>query len=469
MRIRWSSWLVALAGALLVGGAALPPAGAQAADTEVPVLQTVTRLNPATEQGPTTLRIQYTATDASSDVTATALVIDPRGNYLHDETTGKTGVLEFPLGERATAGRYRLDVLALQDGADPSNGAWYMATGQVAHMQAGSTGPTSHDLDFDALAFQLTQPGPPPWITIALRPLTLGQPTVVHDINSERVSVGSSGGPMGTPVRWDVAGAPTNLPVPAGCSGAATTIAENGVIAGELTCSEAPQDRQMIWFPNGTTLGSTSAAEVTAEDVEPHGIVVGSRDVDGGTHAAALLTDRSVQDLEDSTAASSVARAITSFGYVVGHVAGLPGTGNAGRIAVGWFGPYVFPLFDLAVPTSAVDVNELGYALVQIEADGATRGAIVGRTSTLLLDDGGDADEVLDLNRHGTVLGIRTVGGERHGVWYVGPSTVVRLDSIVTSEERATWSYDAPVAMNDQGWVVGNDDGTAWLLQPPPF
>lgn len=307
------------------------------------------------------------------------------------------------------------------------------------------------------------------WETVVLEPLSPGESTRVGAVNNAGISVGSSGT---TPVRWDVAGSPTALSVPAGCTrGDGRRISEGGVVLGAVTCGG--HARSVHWLANGTAVDHPAGFFGLDYD-DASGILVGSMTPgDGTAHAAAYQPGSPIIDLADGDAGDSFARAMQADGYVVGTLLTAPSSGNPGyQVAAGWYGPWAFPLVRTDIRSAAVDVNEAGFALVQVSEPGYNRGVLVAPGGRLIaIENGGVADDVVDLNNNGAVVGYRSTGSTAVGLIYVGGGSA-RLDELASPADATALGFHSPVSINDNAWVVGNlrsDQGvyTAWLLRPP--
>lgn len=305
----------------------------------------------------------------------------------------------------------------------------------------------------------------PGWEAVQLQPLSEGQHTVVTDLDDDGVSVGASGG---TPVRWDADGTPTALTLPAGCAtGLATTIDGSGVAAGYVDCG-ATELRGVTWSAANEV--SVLQDPLYIHDRTDGGIAVGQRDPDSSSNDTAFAYANGTRlDLPDFGADSSSANAITEYGFVVGDVKGIDTLPDS--VAVGWFGNTAFPLVRQNLSTSVVDVTESAYMLVQIHEEGGERAVIVEPKKGQLIElssDGKD-DVVVDLNEAGITVGTRTTDGEtpeQVGGFYTASGSFLELRSLVTEEEQEQFGFEAPAALNDGAWVVGNHDGVSWLLRP---
>lgn len=310
------------------------------------------------------------------------------------------------------------------------------------------------------------EPAPADWDTVVLAPLAEGQDTVVTDINNDGRSVGSSGD---TPVRWDADGVPTALALPEGCeTGQATTVNEDGESAGWAVCSGSSFHRGVAWAADGTVTGLETPLEIA--DRSDNDLVVGQR------NAASLSNDQAFgfyggvrYDLPTYGADSSVANSVTEYGFVVGTLEGVPTLADS--VAVGWYGNAAFPLVLGDQATEGVDVTEGAYSLVQIREAGNDRGVIVEPTlgAVLPLNADGANDVVVDINEAGITVGARQLTAESldtEGLFYLVSGQVQRLDDLPSDEDAAAYVFDAPAALNDGAWVVGNHDGVSWLLKP---
>ena len=101
------------------------------------------------------------------------------------------------------------------------------------------------------------------------------------------------------------------------------------------------------------------------------------------------------------------------------------------------------------------------------------RRAIVEPEHASLIDlsDEGDADVVTDINEAGIVVGTRTVVdgevSEDTGGFYTAGGDFVPFTAITSAEDQEAFGFDAPKAINDGAWVVGNHGESSWLLRPP--
>jgi hypothetical protein len=316
----------------------------------------------------------------------------------------------------------------------------------------------------------LAEPGPAPapdWDAIQLQPLDEGQHTLVTGINDDGLSVGSSGD---TPVVWDADGVPSALELPEGCDeGLATTIDGSGAVAGFADCG-ATDFVGLTWSAEGDV--TVLEDPLVIHDRTDSGIAVGQRDPDSSTNDVAFAYANGQRlDLWDAGASSSSANAITEYGFVVGDVEGIPTLPDS--VAVGWYGNGVFPLVFADVESHAVDVTESAHTLVQIVDEDGARAAIVEpkHASLIELSDEGDDDVVTDINEAGIVVGTRTVTVDEvtvdEGGFYTPAGGYVAFSEITSVEDQEAFGFEAPAALNDGAWVVGNHDGTSWLLRPP--
>ena len=303
------------------------------------------------------------------------------------------------------------------------------------------------------------------WQAVELQPLAEGHTTVVTDVDDDGVSVGSSGG---KPVRWDEDGVVTALTLPEGCaSGLATSIDGNGVAAGYVDCGSTELKGATWTAANAVT---TLQDPLYIADRTDGGIAVGQRDPESGTNDTAFAFANGTRlDLPDFGAASSSANAVTEYGFVVGDVEGVSSLPSS--VAVGWFGNKSFPLVRQNVATHAVDVTESAYALVQISEEGGKRAVVVEpkKGALIELSSAGKDDVVVDINEAGIVVGTRTTTGEspkQVGGYYTVTGSFLELQALATAEETAQFGFEAPAALNDGAWVVGNHDGGSWLLRP---
>jgi hypothetical protein len=312
-------------------------------------------------------------------------------------------------------------------------------------------------------------PPPTPWTTTELLPLAPGQVTQVAAMNNAGVSVGASGG---VPVKWSATGTPTALTLPEGCpTGFATAIDEPGVIAGFVSCPSKPL-QGIEWLPNNQVVLLESPMFVA--DIDDNGITVGERNPEGTAaeqQAFAFLPGHQRIDLPD-VGTESGAVALTSFGYVVGNMAKVAGNNGPDTTAVGWYRNTSFPLIKTDTTTEAEDVNESGVALVTVWTPGNTHIALVNPGGKITnLDSSGLADQGVDINNAGIVLGVRQVldgNGQAGQLYAFGIS--VRLDKLVNAADKDLWGFSDPTALNDSAWVVGTNPTThrSWLLKPPP-
>ena len=138
------------------------------------------------------------------------------------------------------------------------------------------------------------------------------------------------------------------------------------------------------------------------------------------------------------------------------------------KVALGWLGSAVFPLAGVTVPSEAVDVNEGAYALVQLSAAGDERAILVGPRGVVVeLDSAGLSDKATGLNEWNAVVGRRQLTPTTAtGYLYVG-AQADRVDSFVSSADRAARTYDSPTDINDAAWIVGDSaNNTSWLIRP---
>jgi hypothetical protein len=306
----------------------------------------------------------------------------------------------------------------------------------------------------------------PAWEAVQLQPLSEGQRTVVTDLDNDGVSVGASDD---TPVVWSAEGVPTALELPEGCAeGVATSIDESGVVAGFADCG-ATDYVGLTWSAEGDA--TTLQDPMVILDRSDSGIAVGQRDPDSSTNDVAFAYVNGKRlDLWDAGAESSSANATTEYGFVVGDVEGVASLPDS--VAVGWFGNRAFPLVYGDVDSSAVDVTEGAYTLVQIVDEDGARGAIVEpeHGSVIDLNDAGDDDVVTDINEAGIVVGTQTVvdgdSSEDTGGFYTAAGDFVPFADVTSAEDQEAYGFEAPEALNDGAWVVGNHGDQSWLIRP---
>ncbi len=306
------------------------------------------------------------------------------------------------------------------------------------------------------------------WTVLRLQPLAEGDEVQVNDLNDSGTSVGESGA---VPVTWDASGEPTELELPEGChSFGGRAISDSGHIAGAGFCEEGGFVA-IHWSPDGEA-DIASAPGYQLEGVDEAGISVGFalEESDEGNQPQAMvyLEGQPVLELPDGGAEQSIAFDLTSWGYVVGAVGGVPGIPQ--DVAVGWFGTQVFPLVSTGLNTAAYGVTEQGVALVGTYDDDfeSQRGFLVapGR-GPVALQSGGDADVVRDLNDLAIVVGTRITGDVQDGRFYLA-GTSISLTDAVSDDDAAEFGLTRPTGINDSAWVVGyEEDGSGWLLKPP--
>jgi hypothetical protein len=323
-----------------------------------------------------------------------------------------------------------------------------------------------------------------PWTVVELQPLHEGDEVRVGDINDAGISVGTSepAGGDRAPVRWDADGVPTELELEDGCAASAVvSISNDGHITGSGVCDDLEDHfTALIWQPDGTP--SHAGGLTHGESIDDNGVITGwdvhpgaGPDAPNTLHAFAYLQGHPQVDLAEAGADNSIAFGHTSWGYVVGALSGLPGLPT--DVAVGWYGPYLFPLLDTDLSSAAVAVDESGTTLVVTYPDGSTRqrGHLVapgGRT--VALNSAGDFDRLADVNGGAVVVGTKTVDDKSTaavadddvvGTFYLG-SLAVSFEDLVSDADVATYGLTFPTALNDSAWVVGADGGTGWLLRP---
>jgi hypothetical protein len=324
----------------------------------------------------------------------------------------------------------------------------------------------------------------PLWTVIELQPLHEGDQVDVVDINDAGVSVGTSepadGDPV--PVRWSTAGVPTELELEDGCTFSyLRSISDAGHIAGHGVCEDVEDHfGALIWQPDGTP--SHAGGLMHAEAIDVNGVITGfdlqpdaSAELGYHPQAFAYLQGQPQVDLPDAGAPGSFAFDHTSWGYVVGMLSGLPGVPT--NVAVGWYGPYLFPLLATELSSMAVAVDESGVALVVTYRDGSSagRGYLVAPGGTTVAVGTSDLDRPRDVNAAAIVVGQKVLDDKGTatfdddlvaGVFYLGPQSV-RLDELVSESDASTYGLTRPSALNDSAWVVGDEDGAGWLLKPP--
>lgn len=314
--------------------------------------------------------------------------------------------------------------------------------------------------------FRYTAPGSV-WQVIPLRPLQPGQVTHVNGTSNDGISYGSSGDRA---VWWDGAGMPHDLGTYAGCTGVATGASGNNAIVGTITCPGRIWGLRWYHSYGGTTYAD-NPYPTEMRDIADSKVAVGQiKGTDGKPHAFSEAQNQAPKLLPD-VGLSSTAAATTTSGYTVGTVSGLDAlaAGMPAHLAVGWIGNQVFPLIPVPVETRAVDVNESGFALVQIAQPGDDRAVLVGPDGKITpLDSGGASDHVVALDGWNLAVGTRvTTQGATVGQWYAF-GQAVPLSSTVSSADAAAWDLRTPTGINDLLWVVGNTaDGRSWFMRTP--
>ena len=322
------------------------------------------------------------------------------------------------------------------------------------------------------------------WQTVELLPLPDDDAAFVSDVNDAGVSVGASGdgNGFGTPVRWNVDGDPTALPVPEGCTGAMVRdVSNTGLMVGfSFACGGGivGGERPIRWNANGTLVDvvpATLPSPWPNAVVSDTGYVAGSAWADGRMQPAVqAFAGGPVTLLADGGSPGvgmTVITGLTSYGYLVGNVR----FSGPDFLPAGWIGPYAFPLS--FADADAVAVSEAGYALLEVRETAGTaddvRGVLVGPGGQVinLHSTAQDKDEMVDINDRNIVLGFRGEADDIYGALF-STSGVVPLEDLAAPGDGAAWGrYRIPVAINNNAWVVGRTGSSglvqSWLLHPP--
>jgi hypothetical protein len=297
--------------------------------------------------------------------------------------------------------------------------------------------------------------GSPTWTVVELPPLPGDEWAMALRFDAQGRILGSSERKL---VRWDGSGQPTALPLPSGCTESTPwTMNDAGDVIGAASCTDGL--RTMFWPAGGGVEPFT--APLDAHDLNDAGVVVGS----AARQAARWLPGTGVVLLLDTGCQTSEAAAVTDTALVVGTC-----TIDGATHAVGWFGPYVFPL--TASPNSrGIMATDSGIAMVT--SDGQY--TLVTAAGSAPVNSGGEGEEVIDINNYGLAvgrLGPRVDGHLVHaGLFAYG--TAVRLDDLLPPDNPFPSGLGQAWGINDQGEIVGRTDLSAgpgpraWLLRPP--
>ena len=314
------------------------------------------------------------------------------------------------------------------------------------------------------------------WDLVVLRPLNAGESASVADINNAGTSVGISGT---NAVKWDPAGNPTLLPLPAGCTQAqAARINAQGDIAGTSQCGSSPEVAT-VWYPNGTiTVAPSMYVGAFNNSDTLAGLQLPNPQAFEG-HAVLAAPGGTTQGLAEGGASSSEVTDLTNTYLAVGHVQYTSATtGLPQDAAVGWYGPYVFPLINGgANSTDAVAANDAGYSVVTITpaAGGLPYSVIVAPHGRVIPLTSGTADEGTDINSSGVVVGDHQQAVPSDLTITTTPmmyvyGTAVALQDLLSPSAPAVDMQSAS-AINDNFWVVGSGSvsdtqTSSWLMRP---
>jgi hypothetical protein len=300
------------------------------------------------------------------------------------------------------------------------------------------------------------------WTEIELRPLNPGEYPAVQDINNAGTSVGFSATDA---IKWDSTGNPTRLPVPSGCEQSLPSfINDRGDIAGFSSCGSA-QLVTTIWYANGTV---STGPEMLPTGFNDSDVLAGATPPPA-YHAVFATPGNSPQRLSEGGADSSSVEALTNTHLAVGSVSYTnPSTGQVRQAAVGWYGPYVFPLLpDNVNTTHARAANDAGYVLVSIlPSVGTTYSVIVAPNGRAFPLGANNQAEGLAINNAGGVVGLSHVTG---ATLFLYGASVPIADLLAPSAPIRDLLI--PAAINDNFWIVGRGTtqahGLSWLLRPP--
>jgi hypothetical protein len=309
------------------------------------------------------------------------------------------------------------------------------------------------------------------WTIEELPPLPSHDWAIALEIDDAGRAMGVSGN---LPVRWSAAGVPAALPLPADCTSPGFTASSirgasaNGHVIGELHCTGG--DRFVVWPAAGGLI------EVDGDfdpiNVSNSGALAGVSD----GHAAVWIPGGTgLVVLDDAGCAYSAATAITDVGLVVG-VCTLPDPSGA-TYAVGWFGPYLFPLTPDRPDTYPYDVTDSGIVLLHDSPARTT--TVLTAAGESLLDPSRQGFVGMDLTEDGLVLASDLpVDGDGPWLPFTNPAlyaygTRIPIESLIPGESGFTGSAVVVQGVNRQaqlvGWLRTTDDSPpiAWILQPP--
>ena len=306
--------------------------------------------------------------------------------------------------------------------------------GLVAVLAAGAS------LAAHALATQ--------WTAIDLTPEGPGQATAV---STNGIVVGCRN--VGNETRAFVwaNGTRQDLAAPAGATSCATAVNDAGMIAGRI-------NGEITIWQNGTAKGLGVTGNVT--DINDQGVMVGSVR-DGTTNAMGFPNSRAFKWSNG---------VFTDLGAPAGVSSGAIGINRRDQIAVIADGKlYMYEngaLRDLgALVTNATDFNDRG-EIVGMAGFGHGPEPFIWDGTLRAIPGGGSYAGAVGINNMGQVLG----SGEGVYGYVIENGTSVRTDTLL----GAPWHHSEPKAINDRGWIVGQDgnrgagdgDFHAFLLIP---
>jgi probable HAF family extracellular repeat protein len=246
-----------------------------------------------------------------------------------------------------------------------------------------------------------------------------------------------------------------DIVLPPGFSGYGRAINDSGQVAGMM--SNGVVSRGFVWDGVLRETGTLGGSWSDAIDINDSGRVTGYSGIAGDTaYRAFVWQDGSLTDLGTLGGSFSMGRAINSAGHVAGFSL-LPG--NTASRAFLWDGATMQNLGTLGGDHSyAMEINDAGQVLGTSRlADGMNNAPFIWTAGTMrnLGSLGGLNGWSTAMNENGQAIGVsQRADGSYSGFFWDG-STLIDLNQGADLDPWNPWIGVEPLAVNDQGIVVG--------------
>jgi hypothetical protein len=226
-------------------------------DTTNPVLTSITRSSPATITAPATVTLSYTAADAGVGVQSVQTYFVGPGLSTQVQipssvSTTASGTLSVTVPANTPKGTYSLAFVRVMDKAVPENDVTYNLDKTITKLTPGTTGPTTHTINFVPLAFTVSDGTTPSTSTSTTSTTVAGGATTTTTTvagGSSTTSTTASGGSSTTSTTAS-SGATTSTTV----AGGATT---STTVAGGATTSTTTPVGGVTVTPSTAAPGAT--------------------------------------------------------------------------------------------------------------------------------------------------------------------------------------------------------------------